>query len=207
MSKSKSSRRWLKEHFDDPYVKRAQAEGLRSRAAFKLQELQDKHRLIRPGMVVVDLGAAPGGWVQLAARWMKGQGHLVGLDILSIEPLAGVELIQGDFTEDNPLAELEAVISGRPVDLVMSDMAPNISGTRAADQPRAMYLVELALDFATNHLRSGGGFVAKVFQGEGFDAFLQDLRKHFRKVTVEKPAASRPRSREVYLLAQGFKGQ
>lgn len=212
MGKTKSSRRWLKEHFDDPYVKQAQADGLRSRAAYKLDELQHKYQLIKPGMVVVDLGAAPGGWVQLAATWMRPKGsqqldgQLIGLDILPIAPLPGVAIIEGDFTETAPLAELEALVGARSVDLVMSDMAPNISGMTAVDQPRAMYLVELALDFSQAHLRTGGVFLAKVFQGEGFDLLLRVLRSQFAKVKVEKPKASRPRSREVYLLAQGFRG-
>ncbi len=209
MGKTKSSRRWLKEHFDDAYVKQAQVEGLRSRAAYKLRELQEKYQLIKPGKVIVDLGAAPGGWLQEAAKWMRRgdrlDGQLIGLDLLPIEPLPDVTFIQGDFTENQPLAELESLLAGSKVDLVMSDMAPNISGMNAVDQPRAMYLVELALDFAQNHLSSGGDFLAKVFQGEGFDDLLRALRSGFAKVRVEKPKASRPRSREVYLLAQGFR--
>jgi len=191
-------------------VKQAQIEGLRSRAAFKLRELQEKYQLIKPGMVVVDLGAAPGGWLQEAARWMAWRGRLegalVGLDLLEIEPLDEVALVQGDFTEDDALADLEDWIGTRKADLVMSDMAPNISGMSAIDQPRAMYLVELALDFSFERLVLGGGFLAKVFQGEGFDEHLRQLRTAFSRVRVEKPKASRPRSREVYLLAQGFRG-
>ncbi len=205
MGKSKSSKRWLKEHFDDEYVRRAQQQGFRSRAAFKLEELQQKHRLVRPGMVVVDLGAAPGGWSQLVARWLKQSGQVLALDLLDMEPLEGVEFIQGDFTEDGPLAELEARLQGTSVDLVLSDMAPNISGMKAVDQPRAMYLAELALDFAGSWLRGGGVFLCKVFQGEGFDAFMADCRQRFSRVSVEKPKASRPRSREVYVLARGFR--
>ena len=210
MGRTKSSKRWLKEYFDDPYVKRAQAEGLRSRAAFKLRELQEKHHPIAPGMVVVDLGAAPGGWLQEAARWMHRRGRLegalIGLDLLEIQPLDGVSLIRGDFTDDQPLADLERWIGERKADLVMSDMAPNISGMTAIDQPRAMYLVELALDFSLQRLAQGGSFLAKVFHGEGFDELLRQVRQAFSRVRVEKPQASRPRSREVYLLAQGFRG-
>jgi 23S rRNA (uridine2552-2'-O)-methyltransferase len=205
MAKSKSSKRWLKEHFDDPYVRRAQAEGLRSRACYKLQELQDKHRLIRPGMVIVDLGAAPGGWSQLAARWLKGNGHIIALDLLDIEPLPGVSFIQGDFTEDDALQALQDQVGDSAVDLVMSDLAPNISGMEAVDQPRAMYLAELTLDFAQNHLKVGGGMLTKVFQGEGFDDFLRLVRSGFDKVNTIKPKASRPRSREVYVLARGLR--
>lgn len=205
MARSKSSKRWLKEHFDDPFVRQAQAEGLRSRACYKLTELQDKYHLIRPGMVVVDLGAAPGGWSQLAARWVKESGQVLALDLLEIEPLDGVSFIQGDFTEDEPLAQLLERLEERSVDLVMSDMAPNITGMDAVDQPRAMYLAELALEFARDRLRKGGCFLTKVFQGEGFDTFLQDVRQAFDKVKVVKPKASRPRSREVYVLARGHR--
>jgi 23S rRNA (uridine2552-2'-O)-methyltransferase len=179
---------------------------MRSRACYKLKEFQDKYHLIRPGQVIVDLGAAPGGWSQLAIRWTKGRGIVVGLDLLPIQPLEGVELIQGDFTEDETLAELEQRIDGQAVDLVLSDMAPNISGMQAVDLPRAMYLVELALDFASGHLKKGGAMLVKVFQGEGFDEFLAATRACFSKVKIVKPKASRPRSREVYLLAQGFRG-
>jgi 23S rRNA (uridine2552-2'-O)-methyltransferase len=206
VARSKTSKRWLKEHFDDPYVKQAQAQDLRSRACFKLTELQQKYQLIRPGQVIVDLGAAPGGWSQLAARWAKGCGSIIALDLLPIEPLEGVEFIQGDFTQDGPLAALEQKIGGQAVDLVLSDMAPNISGMQAVDLPRAMYLVELALDFARGHLKMGGSMLVKVFHGEGFDAFLSAARTCFSKVKIIKPKASRPRSREVYILARGFRG-
>ncbi len=205
MARSKSSRRWLKEHFDDPYVKRAQQEGWRSRAVFKLLELQDKYHLIRPGMCVVDLGAAPGGWSQLARRLVGPSGRVYALDILAMEPLEGVEFIEGDFTEDGPLQALEAALAGSAPDLVLSDMAPNMSGMGAVDQPRAMYLAELALAFAEQWLGPGGDFVTKVFQGEGFDNFLSQCRSQFDKVLVKKPKASRPRSREVYLLGRGRK--
>lgn len=205
MARSKSSGRWLREHFDDPFVKQAQAGGWRSRAVFKLQELQEKYGIIRKGMTVVDLGAAPGGWSQLALRELGGNGRVMALDILEMDPLDGVAFIQGDFTEDEALALLENELNGRQVDLVLSDMAPNMSGMDAVDQPRSMYLAELALAFARQWLKPGGAFVVKVFQGEGFDAFLQECRSAFDRVVVRKPAASRPRSREVYLLGTGRK--
>ncbi len=205
MARSKSSGRWLREHFDDYYVKQAQAEGWRSRAVFKLLELQDKYRLIRPGMCVVDLGAAPGGWSQLARKLVGPQGRVVALDILAMEPLPEVTFLLGDFTEDEPLQELQSELGERQVDLVLSDMAPNMSGMDAVDQPRSMYLAELALDFARNWLKPGGHFVTKVFQGEGFDEFLAQCRETFDRVMVRKPKASRPRSREVYLLGYGRK--
>lgn len=205
MGKSKSSRRWLNEHFDDPYVQQAQREGFRGRAAFKLQELDERHGLLRKGQRVVDLGAAPGAWCQVVQQVQEGNGKLFALDILPMEPLEGVTIIEGDFTEDEPLAALEAALDGGKVDLVLSDMAPNISGMRAVDQPRAMYLAELALDFAKNWLKPGGDFLVKVFQGEGFDPFLADCRGLFDKVSIKKPSASRPRSREVYIMARSFK--
>ena len=205
MARSKSSGRWLREHFDDPYVKQAQAEGWRSRAVFKLQELQEKYRLVRKGMTVVDLGAAPGGWSQYVRGLLGDQGRVIALDVLDMEPVEGVTFIKGDFTEDEPLALLEAELNGRQVDLVLSDMAPNMSGMDAVDQPRSMYLAELALDFCRQWLKPGGAMVVKVFQGEGFDAFLKECRDTFSKVVVRKPGASRPRSREVYLLGTGRK--
>lgn len=205
MGRSKSSRRWLDEHFDDPYVRRAQREGYRGRAAYKLQELHDKYGLIRPGHRVVDLGAAPGAWSQVALNALGGRGKVFALDVLPLEPLDGVIAIQGDFTEDEPLQALEEALDGEPVDLVLSDMAPNMSGMNAVDQPRAMYLAELALAFARDWLKPGGDFLVKVFQGEGFDPFLADCRNAFDKVSIRKPAASRPRSREVYLLGRGLK--
>ncbi len=207
MARSKSSKRWLNEHFDDPYVRMAQQQGLRSRSAFKLLELQEKHRLIRPGMVVVDLGAAPGGWCQVARPLVGESGRVIGLDILEMEPLPGVEFICGDFTEDEPLAELEQVLGGTPVDLVLSDMAPNMSGMAAIDQAKSMYLAELALAFVRDHLKQGGDFVVKLFQGADFDSYVREVRSLFEKVQVKKPKASRPRSREVYLLARGLKLQ
>jgi len=205
MARSKSSRRWLKEHFDDEYVQRARQEGYRSRAVYKLEELDRKYRILRPGMTVVDLGAAPGGWSQYAARALRGKGRLIALDILPMDPLEGVAFLQGDFREDEVLARFEALLEGTAVDLVMSDMAPNIAGMEAIDQPRAMYLVELAADFARSHLRPGGSFLAKVFQGEGFDELMRALRGEYARVIARKPRASRPRSREVYLLATGRK--
>jgi len=207
MARSKSSKGWLKEHFDDEYVLRAQQEGYRSRAVYKLLEIQKKDRLIKPGMTVVDLGAAPGGWSQAAANIVGEQGKVIALDILPMGSLAGVEVIEGDFREDSVLEQLVNVLDDRPVDLVMSDMAPNMSGMRDMDQPRAMYLTELALDLANQVLREGGDIVVKVFQGEGFDEYLRALRAVFTKVLTRKPEASRARSREVYLVGRGFKGQ
>ncbi len=203
MARSKSSQRWLREHFADPFVKKAQAEGLRSRAAYKLEEILARDRLLKPGMVVVDLGAAPGGWSQLVRRELGDSGRVIALDILDMPSLAGVEFICGDFREPEPLAQLEARLDGQTVDLVLSDMAPNMSGMDAVDQPRSMYLAELARDFADQHLRQGGSFLIKLFQGEGFDDYIRDLRKHYTQVRVRKPEASRSRSSEVYALATG----
>ena len=202
MARSKSSKRWLTEHFDDHYVKLAQQKGMRSRSAFKLLELQDKYQLIKSGMTVVDLGSAPGGWCQLARSLVGEKGSVVGLDILPMEPLPGVRFIQGDFTESESLLELEDVLNGQTVDLVLSDMAPNMSGMATIDQAKAMYLAELALEFVRSHLKPGGDFVVKLFQGEGFDIYVREVRSLFMKVQVRKPKASRPRSREVYLLAR-----
>lgn len=202
MARSKSSKRWLEAHFDDPYVKKAQHEGLRSRAVFKLSELDEKYRLIRPGHIVVDLGAAPGGWSEYAAPRVKPGGRVVALDILEMEPLADVDFIQGDFTEQPALDDLETLLAHEKVDLVMSDMAPNMSGVAVSDQARAMYLAELAIEFAKDHLKPGGDLLVKMFQGEGFDAFVKDSRTAFSKVLIKKPNASRPKSREVYLLAR-----
>jgi len=199
-----SSRRWLREHFDDPYVQRAQREGLRSRAAFKLEAIDAKDGLLRPGMTVVDLGAAPGGWSQYAARRLAGRGRIVALDVLAMEPLAGVEFLQGDFHEQETVDRLQALLGEVRVDLVMSDMAPNISGMKAVDQPRVMYLAELALMLAGEVLAPGGDFLVKTFQGEGFDELLGTLRQTFGKVLVRKPESSRTRSREVYLLARNY---
>lgn len=205
MSRSKSSTRWLKEHFNDEFVKQAQKEGYRSRAVYKLKEIQEKDRLLRPGMVVVDLGAAPGGWSQYAAQVLDSNGKIIALDILPMDSLADVEFIQGDFRDEAVLAQLQHAINNRAVDLVISDMAPNTSGVKAVDQPRGMYLVELAVEFAKQNLRPGGDFLAKVFQGEGFDALLKDLRAHFSSVSTRKPKASRARSAELYLLARNYR--
>lgn len=200
---SKSSKAWLREHWEDPYVKRALKEGYRSRAVYKLLEINEKDRLIRPGMTIVDLGAAPGSWAQLAARLAGNGGRVVASDILPMDALPGVTFIQGDFREQPVMDQIVAALGGNPVDLVISDMAPNMSGT-SADQPRAMYLGELALDMAVRVLRPGGSFVVKVFQGEGYEAYRKLLQAHFRILKSRKPQASRPRSPEVYLLAQDF---
>jgi 23S rRNA (uridine2552-2'-O)-methyltransferase len=207
LARSKTSPRWLKEHFDDPYVKMAQRDGYRSRASYKLLEIQDKDRILRPGMTVVDLGAAPGGWSQVTSRVIGDKGRLIASDILPMDSIADVTFIQGDFTEDEVFAQILEAIGEHPVDLVISDMAPNMSGVRASDQPRAMFLCELALDLATRVLRPGGDFLIKIFQGEGFDTYLKDVRQNFDKVQMRKPLSSRDRSREQYLLARGFKGQ
>ena len=202
-TRSKSSQRWLKEHFSDPYVKKAQAEGLRSRAAYKLEELVERDRLLKPGMVVVDLGAAPGGWSQWVRQALGDSGRVIALDILEMPTLAGVEFLHGDFREDVVLSELEAMLQGVQVDLVLSDMAPNKSGMDSVDLPRAMYLAELAMDFSDKHLRRDGDFLIKLFQGVGFDQYVKELRRRYAKVSIRKPAASRKRSPEVYALAQG----
>ncbi len=206
MSRSKSSSRWLREHFSDPYVKRAQSEGWRSRAVFKLEELIERDHLLKPGMVVVDLGAAPGGWSQIARERLGGKGRVIALDILPMQGIGGVEFIHGDFREDSVLKQLENLLAGAAVDLVLSDMAPNMSGMTAVDQPRSMHLVELAEQFATDHLRVGGAFLTKVFQGEGFDEFVRRLRSGYERVSIRKPKASRARSPEVYALATGKRG-
>ena len=205
MPKSKSSRRWLKEHHGDVYVQRAKAEGYRSRAVFKLMEINERDRLLKPGMTVVDLGAAPGGWSQYAARAVGRSGRVIALDILAIDPLSNVEIIQGDFREEPVLHELIARVGERGADLVLSDMAPNTSGIDAVDQPRAMYLAELALDLAGQVLKPGGSLLVKLFQGVGFDEFVRECRRRFGRVVTRKPKASRARSREVYLLAQNCK--
>ncbi len=203
MARSKSSQRWLKEHFSDPFVKRAQTEGLRSRAAFKLDEIFDRDHLLKPDMVVVDLGAAPGGWSQLVRQRLGQTGRVIALDILEMPSLAGVEFLHGDFREQEALSRLEAALMGSRVDLVLSDMAPNISGVAAVDNPRAMHLAELARDFAQEWLKPGGAFLTKLFMSPGFDDYVRDLRRRYQKVTVRKPKASRSRSPEVYALATG----
>ncbi len=205
MARSKSSRKWLNEHFNDPYVKQAQQLGYRTRASFKLLEIQEKDKLMRPGMCVVDLGAAPGGWSQVAARLVGDHGRVVASDILPMDSLPGVEFIQGDFTEQDVLEQVLAAIGDQRVGLVMSDMAPNMSGIAAVDQPASLYLVELALDMAQQVLAPGGAFLAKVFQGEGFDELLVQMRQRFKSVVIRKPKSSRDRSKEVYLLGKGLK--
>ncbi|MAD44410.1 MAG: 23S rRNA (uridine(2552)-2'-O)-methyltransferase RlmE [Oceanospirillaceae bacterium] len=205
MARSKTSAGWLKEHVDDVWVQKAQQDGYRTRASYKLIELDDKDQLIKAGMTVVDLGAAPGGWSQVVTRTLKGNGTIIASDILPMDPIEDVNFIQGDFTEESVFDELMSVIDGRPVDLVISDMAPNMSGVASIDQPGAMYLVELALDMARQVLRPNGHFVAKVFQGEGFDQYLNDVRSSFSKVMIRKPKASRARSREVYVVGKGFR--
>lgn len=204
MARSKTSRQWLDRHIKDEYVKRAQREGYRSRAAYKLLEIEARDHIFKPGMRVVDLGAAPGGWSQVARTRVGMLGQVVALDILPVEPMSGVTFIQGDFREDGPVHALQATLGGKAVDLVLSDMAPNTSGISAVDQPKAMYLAELALEFARGHLNAGGTLLVKAFQGEGFDEFLRELRRAFTRVAIRKPRASRPQSREVYLVATGF---
>lgn len=204
MARSKSSQRWLREHFDDEYVKKSQKDGYRSRAIYKLKEIQDKDRIIQPGHTVVDLGAAPGGWSQYAAELVGRKGRVIASDILPIDPLPFVEFLVGDFREASVLQELLDFLGENKADLVISDMAPNISGVEGVDQPRSIYLCELALDMARQVLKPDGTFVVKLFQGQGSDDFLNDVRSHFKRVKIRKPSASRPRSREVYVLAQGF---
>ena len=194
----------MQRHVNDEYVKRSKREGFRSRAAYKLLEIQEKDHVLKSGQVVVDLGAAPGGWSQVAAAQVGAAGAVIGFDILPIDPLPGVTLIQGDFREDRALQMLDDVLDGRPVDLVISDMAPNVSGVAAVDQPRAMYLCELALDFCDSRLREGGGFVCKVFQGEGFDIWIRTVKSRFGRAVTRKPKASRANSREVYLVAGNY---
>jgi len=205
--RSTSSNRWMKEHFDDPYVKLAQKEGYRSRAVYKLLEIDDKDHLLKPGMTVVDLGAAPGSWSEIAIRKLGHNSRLIALDILPMDSIAGVEFIQGDFTEQAVYEKLLETLGEQRVDLVMSDMAPNISGVKSVDQPRSMHLVELALDLAQKVLRKDGDFLVKIFTGTGLDEFKKLMRERFNKVIVRKPKASRPRSPEIYLLGRGFKGK
>lgn len=195
----------MQEHFEDEYVKMAQAQGYRSRAVFKLKEIQDKDRLIKPGMNIIDLGAAPGGWSQFARQIIGKKDKIIALDILAMEPLEGVDFIQGDFREQAVLDQLYAVLDGSPVNLVMSDMAPNMSGSKGVDQPRSIYLGELALDTAKTVLTKDGAFLVKLFHGAGFEEFYKEVQQSFAKVAIRKPKASRPRSNEVYILAKGFK--
>ncbi|ABV88385.1 23S rRNA (uridine(2552)-2'-O)-methyltransferase RlmE [Shewanella pealeana] len=200
-----SSSRWMQEHFDDHYVKLSQKRGLRSRAAFKIEEIQEKDKLIRPGMTVVDLGAAPGGWSQIAVKLAGDKGKVIACDILPMDPIVGVDFLQGDFREEKVLDALLTRVGDAKVDVVLSDMAPNMSGTGGVDQPRAMYLVELALDMCHQVLAPNGSFAVKVFQGEGFDEYMKAVKEAFKTVKTRKPDSSRPRSREVYLVATGYK--
>lgn len=202
MPTSKSSRRWLREHFSDPYVKQAQREGFRSRAVYKLLELQERDQLFKPGMTIIDLGAAPGGWSQLVAKLIGKTGRIIALDILPMEPIHQVEFIQGDFTDEVVVTQLLERLGPTRADWVISDLAPNLSGVDSVDQPRSVALAELVFDLAQRVLAKDGGLLVKVFQGAGFDAFLVELRRYFKKITVRKPKASRNRSREVYLLAK-----
>jgi 23S rRNA (uridine2552-2'-O)-methyltransferase len=206
MARSKSSNRWLEEHVNDPFVKRAQVDGYRARAAYKLLEINEKDKIIRPGNRIVDLGSAPGSWSQIAGRLVGHKGRVVASDILPMDTLEQVDFIQGDFTEQSVFDEIMSHLREEGADAVISDMAPNISGVDVADQASSMYLVELALDMARNVLKPGGHFVAKVFHGEGYDDYVKDVRTSFEKVVIRKPDASRPRSREVYVVAKGFKG-
>lgn len=203
MKRSKTSRQWMKEHVSDVYVQRAKAQGYRSRAAFKLMEIAERDRLLKPGLTVVDLGAAPGGWSQVAAAKVGARGCVIALDLLEFAPLPGVTILQGDFREAAAEAQLETALAGRPVDLVLSDMSPNISGIAVSDQARAMHLADLALAFAVKHLKPGGSFLVKVFQGAGFQEFFKEMRSHFERVATRKPEASRGRSSELYLLGSG----
>jgi 23S rRNA (uridine2552-2'-O)-methyltransferase len=203
MKPSKTSKQWMREHINDPFVQLAQKEGYRSRAAYKLLEIDAKDRLLKPGTVVVDLGATPGGWSQVAAAKVGRGGKVIALDLLPLDPLAGVDFIQGDFREDAVLTHLENFLQGKPVGLVISDMAPNICGVASADQARAIHLAELAMEFALEHLKPDGSFLVKVFQGAGFEDFYKLMRSRFARVVTRKPKASRDRSSEVYLLASG----
>ena len=205
MAKKGSSRRWMHEHLSDEFVKKAQKEGYRSRAVYKLLEIVEKKAIIRNGDKVLDLGAAPGGWSQVAAKLVGSQGKVIASDILPIELIDGVDFLQGDFTEQSVYDELLVMTDGAKVDVVLSDMAPNMSGQLSVDQPKSMYLAELAIEMAIKTLNPGGSFVVKVFQGDGFDVFVQNAKKAFKKVSVIKPKASRPRSKEVYLLASQLK--
>ncbi|GGF86033.1 23S rRNA (uridine(2552)-2'-O)-methyltransferase RlmE [Alteromonas lipolytica] len=206
MARSKTSKKWMEEHVNDPYVKKAQSDGYRSRASYKLIEINEKDKLFRAGSVVMDLGSAPGGWSQIVAPVVGERGRVIASDILPMDSIIGVDFIQGDFTDEAVYNQILAVLGDDRVDVVISDMAPNMSGVNTTDQYASMYLVELALDMARNVLQPGGSFCAKVFQGVGYEEYVKDVRSSFNKVIVRKPAASRPRSREVYLVATGFKG-
>lgn len=202
MKRSKSSKQWMHEHVNDVYVQRAKAEGYRSRAAFKLKEIAERDKLLKQGMIVVDLGATPGGWSQIAASKVGANGRVIAFDILPMEPLRNVTFLHGDFREASALKMLEHELGGRAIDLVLSDMSPNITGIAVSDQARAMYLAELALEFAVAHLKPGGGFLVKVFQGSGFQEYLREMRSRFVHVVTRKPEASRGRSNELYLLGR-----
>ena len=206
MPRSKSSSRWLQRHVNDPYVKQAQKDGYRSRSAYKLVELNEKDRLIRPGMYVMDLGSAPGGWSQVLSRLLGDKGRVLATDILPMDPIGNVDFIQGDFTSDTVVEQIKAWLGDGKFDLVVSDIAPNLSGIDSADQARSIYFLELALDTVRLMLKPGANFVAKMFQGQGSDEYVKELRKHFGKISVRKPKASRPESREVYIVAKEFKG-
>ena len=206
MARSKSSNRWLEEHVSDPFVKKAQVDGYRSRASYKLLEINAKDKLIQPTMTVMDLGSAPGGWSQVATDLVGHKGRVIASDILPMDAVAGVEFIQGDFTENTVFEEIMTVLGDAKVNVVISDMAPNISGVNAADQAASMYLIELALDMASQVLKPKGSFVAKVFHGGGYDGYVKAVREQFDKVVVRKPDSSRARSREVYLVGKGFRG-
>jgi len=205
MKPTRTSKAWMQEHLNDPYVKLAQKDGYRARAAYKLMEIDDKDKLIRPGMTIVDLGSAPGSWSQVAVQRLKGQGKVIALDILEMSPIGGVTFLQGDFREDSVLKLLEQTLNNVQVDLVIADMAPNISGVKDVDQAGAAYLTELALEFSKDWLKPNGNFLVKVFIGAGFEEILQTMRQMFDKVVTRKPKASRDRSSEVYLLGIGRK--
>lgn len=205
MKKSHSSKQWLRRHVNDPYVQRSKREGYRSRSAYKLTEIDERDKLLRPGQVIVDLGAAPGGWSQVAAKRAGRNGKVVAIDLLELEPISGVTAIQADFGSDAGLEAVQAALEGGKADLVLSDMAPNLSGIAVSDQARSMHLAEIARDFALLHLKPEGAFLVKIFQGAGYDEYLKSLRQAFRKVVVRKPAASRDESAEQYLLARGLR--
>jgi 23S rRNA (uridine2552-2'-O)-methyltransferase len=205
LKKSQSSKQWLRRHVNDPYVQRSKREGYRSRSAYKLTEIDEKDRILRPGQVVVDLGAAPGGWSQVVAKRLGNAGLLVAIDILPMEPVPGAVVLEADFTSKRGLDAVQSALSGRRIDVVLSDMAPNMSGISMSDQARSMYLAELARDFSQLHLKPDGAFLVKIFQGAGYDDYLKSLRRAFQKVVVRKPDASRDESAEQYLLARGLK--
>jgi 23S rRNA (uridine2552-2'-O)-methyltransferase len=205
MSKGKGNKTWIARHLSDPYVKEANKQGLRSRASFKIIQIQEKDKIFKPGMRILDLGSAPGGWSEMVVKAVGRKGKVIALDRLPMEPIKGVEFLQGDFETDETLAELELLLEGKPVDWILSDMSPNLTGHKAVDQPRSIGLCEVVLDFALEHLPKGGGLLIKIFQGEGYPAFHTTLKQHFTQVITRKPDASRVGSREVYLLAKSRK--